>query len=95
MKGKYTELIEEYCEENFILIPSGFYRSSASHLAVIRRDTEKPKLVAKTFFQKSDVKYYLEKMEVTNINIENKATVLDFKNKKEYVVGNDRKPKEL
>ena len=95
MVGKYTKLIEEYCEENSIFIPAGFYRGAACHIAVIRRDLEQPKLVAKTFFNKSDVKYYLEKMEVENSDLEKIASVLDFKNEKEYVVGNDRKPKEL
>ena len=59
MKGKYSKIIQEYCERESIEIPPGFGRRSASHLAVIRYDGVGPKLVAKTFFKKEDLHYYV------------------------------------
>ncbi len=95
MAGKYSEVIEKYCKESDIEIPTGFYRHSASHIAVVRLDLEKPKLVAKTFFKKTDLNYYLKNLVVENKEIQNIAKVLDFKSNKEYLVGKDRKPNEL
>lgn len=60
MKGKYSKLIQEYCEREGIYIPPGFWRHTASHLAVIRYDGSEPKLVAKIFFKMEDLKYYIE-----------------------------------
>ena len=90
MATKYTALVEEYCEANAIEIPVGFYRHNASHLVIIRYDLDQPKLVAKTFFNKSDLNYYLEKVEIANDQIEEIAKILDLKNKKEYIVGKNR-----
>jgi len=95
MAGKYSELIENHCNESAIEIPAGFYRHSASHIAVIRLDLEKPKLVAKTFFKKTDLNYYLKRLVVENTEIGQIAKVIDFKNNKEYSVGKDRKLNEL
>ena len=95
MAGKYSELIESYCRESAIEIPAGFYRHSASHIAVIRLDLENPKLVAKTFFKKADLNYYLKNLVLESTEIDQIAKVIDFKNSKEYSVGKDRKPNEL
>jgi hypothetical protein len=95
MAGKYSELIENYCMESTIEIPAGFYRHSASHIAVIRLDLEKPKLVAKTFFKKADLNYYLKNLVVENTEADQIARVVDFKTNKEYLVGKDGKPNEL
>ncbi len=59
MKGKYSKIIQEYCEREGIDVPAGFKRHSACHLAVIRYHDGKPKLVAKTFFKKEDLNDYL------------------------------------
>jgi hypothetical protein len=59
MKGKYTKIIYEFCQKEGIDIPIGFGRNSASHLVVIRYDLERPKLIAKTFFKKEDLHYYI------------------------------------
>jgi hypothetical protein len=60
MKGKYSQLIQEYCEKEHVEIPVGFKRGSANHLAIIRRDSNPSKLVAKTYFNKTDIKYYIK-----------------------------------
>ncbi len=59
MKGKYSKLIQEYCDKEGVYVPPGFKRQAASHLAVIRSDSSETKLVAKTFFKKEDLKYYI------------------------------------
>jgi len=59
MKGKYSKLIQEYCDKEGVYVPPGFKRQAASHLAVIRSDSGEAKLVAKTFFKKEDLKYYI------------------------------------
>lgn len=59
MKGKYSKLIQEYCDKEGIYVPPGFKRRSASHLAVVRYDAGEVKLVAKTFFTKEDLNYYI------------------------------------
>ena len=59
MKGKYSKLIQEYCDKEAVYVPPGFKRHTASHLALIRSDCGEPKLVAKTFFKKEDLKYYI------------------------------------
>jgi hypothetical protein len=59
MKGKYSKLIQEYCDKEGIYVPPGFKRQTASHLAVVRYDSGETKLVAKTFFKKEDLNYYI------------------------------------
>ena len=89
MKGKYSKLILEHCNKENVDIPPGFKRYPASHLAVIRLDGEQPKLVAKTFFKKEDLKYYI----LTNLlgltvdsdgNLP--AMVIDLKEHKSFVI---------
>lgn len=92
MRGKYSKLIQEYCEHEGVYIPPGFKRHSASHLAVIRYDSGEPKLVAKTFFKKEDLKYYISSILVelapdSGGNLP--AKVVDFKENAEFkVAGN-------
>jgi len=84
-KGKYTEIIEDYCTANGYSIPSGFYRRPASHLAIIRTDSSPHKLVAMTWFKKEDVVYYIEHMNLPggNPSLRRPVRVFDFKNGEE------------
>ena len=59
MKGKYSKLIQEYCDKEGIYVPPGFKRQTASHLVVVRYDSGEVRLVAKTFFKKEDLNYYI------------------------------------
>ena len=89
MKGKYSKHILEYCEKEDVLVPPGFLRHSASHLAVIRLDGEKPKLVAKTFFKREDLMYYISSNLVGLVQDSDgnlPATIIDFKENKNYKV---------
>lgn len=92
MKGKYSKIIQEYCEREGIYIPPGFKRHSASHLAVVRSDGDQPKLVAKTFFTKEDLNYYLSsttpEMEA-NPDGELPIKVIDFKINKNFKVSSN------
>jgi len=60
MKGKYSQIIQEYCEQEGVEIPPGFKRVPANHLAIIRKDSNPSKLIAKTYFNKADIKYYIK-----------------------------------
>lgn len=92
MKGKYSKIIQEYCEEEGIYVPPGFKRHPASHLAVVRTDGEQSKLVAKTFFKKEDLNYYISSILselLPNPEGELPARVIDFKANKHFkVAGN-------
>ena len=59
MNGKYSKLILEYCESEGIYVPPSFKRRTASHFAVVRYDSGEAKHVAKTFFKKEDLNYYI------------------------------------
>ncbi len=89
MKGKYSKLINEYCSKEGIYVPPGFKRHTASHFAVFRFDGEKPKLVAKTFFTKEDLEYYI-KTNLCGLEKDCKgnlpARVIDFKGNIEFSV---------
>lgn len=92
MKGKYSKLIQKYCEQGSIYIPPGFKRHSASHLAVIRHDSGEPKLVAKTFFKKEDLNYYISStlMELVLDSEGNlPARVVDFKENIEFKIASN------
>lgn len=98
MKGKYSQLIQEYCEKEGISIPVGFYRGTANHLVIIRLDCKPPKLVAKTYFNKEDVKYYIKNTlndlplnEQGNLS----AKVIDFKENIKFIVTGDGKLERL
>ena len=89
MKGKYTKIIYEFCQKEGIDIPIGFGRKSASHLAVVRYDSEKPKLVAKTFFKKEDLHYYISTYLMGITPLEDglaPAKVFDFKENLSYQI---------
>ncbi len=92
MKGKYSKMIQEYCEKEGIFVPLGFRRHTASHIAVIRHDSGQPKLVAKTFFKKEDLKYYILST-LTELPSDSDGNlpvkIVDFKEIKEFkVAGN-------
>ncbi len=87
MKGKYSLLIKEYCEREGIDIPVGFHRGTANHLAIIRLENNQPKLVAKTFFNKTDIKYYIKHILAQlppNEQGDYPALVIDFKKNQKY-----------
>ncbi|WMS87392.1 hypothetical protein [Pleionea litopenaei] len=92
MKGKYSKIIQEYCEAEAIYVPPGFKRRPASHLAVVRTDDDHPKLVAKTFFKKEDLNYYISSIlsELQpNPEGELPVRVIDFKENTHFkVAGN-------
>lgn len=52
--------IENYCSENSINIPAGFNRGSASRYVVIKKNENGWKLVARTYFNVSDMINYIE-----------------------------------
>ena len=82
MKGKYSKIILDYCESEGIYVPPGFKRHPASHFAVVRTDGEQPKLVARTFFKKEDLNYYISSILselVPNSEGELPAKVIDLK----------------
>jgi hypothetical protein len=80
MAQKYTKIIEEFCKANAVQIPGGFYRHAASQLAVVNFKTSPPKLVAKTWFNKEDLAYYLTHSEESEF-----LKAYDFKEQCELV----------
>jgi len=79
MPQKYTKEIELFCEERGIQIPTGFYRHPASRYVAVNQSASPPKLVAKTWFNSTDMVYYLKNV------VEHEATLklLDFKERTE------------
>ncbi|WP_134648553.1 hypothetical protein [Vibrio diabolicus] len=98
MKGKYSKLIMDYCMERGIDVPSGFMRRAASHIAVFKLTESETKLVAKTFFKKEDLKYYISKSLLEQNDFPKDsvlARVIDFKENKEFLVNSDGSLTEL
>ncbi len=81
MVQKYTKIIEQFCQAKSVQIPSGFYRRAASQFAVINFKTSPPKLVAKTWFKKEDLAYYLTHSEESEF-----LKAYDFKEQCELVL---------
>jgi hypothetical protein len=76
-KSKYQEIIEEWCQTKSVTIPTGFYRHTAGHLAIIKPTDSGLQLVATTWTVKADVISYL-------LNYGSNAyMILDFKVRKE------------
>jgi hypothetical protein len=73
MAERYSEKIRRYCETNGISIPIGFDRHPASRYAIVEL-TNPAKLVARTWFNQSDVIYYLKGRTDTS-----PLRILDFK----------------
>lgn len=73
--------IRAFCDKHEIFVPAGFDRHSASRYAIIRRDVDPPKLIAKTWFNQEDVVYYIENtlMEEVDGEIKGAISILDFK----------------
>ena len=86
MAEKFTKQIEKFCEKEGINIPSGFYRHSASRYAAIDLDANPNKLIAKTWFNKEDVIYYLK-----NMAAEKSLRILDFKERHELALSESGK----
>ena len=80
MPGKYNRMIESYCERRGIHIPIGFGKGNAQRYAIILLDSDRPQLVAKTWFNMEDVVYYLR-----NVAGDRLTRVLDFKDGVELV----------
>jgi len=80
MTERYQSRIEVFCQAEGIDIPSDFYRHSATRLAAIDLDSEPPKLIAKTWFRKEDVAYYL-----THLSAGRQLRILDFKDRRELI----------
>ena len=80
MRGKYNLLIESYCGSRGIEVPVGFGRSTANRYAVIQLDSDPPKLVALTWFNKEDVVHFLR-----NLWENRPVRILDFKEGVELV----------
>ncbi len=73
--------IETYCAEHGVTITGGFGRNTPSRYAVIRRDSDTPKLVAKTWFTPEDVAYYVENTSIPELgsDFQHSVDILDFK----------------
>jgi len=73
--------IRLYCDMHGVFVPAGFDRQSASRYAIIRNDAHPRKLVAKTWFNKEDVIYYIENslQEEVDGGINDAVDILDFK----------------
>lgn len=73
--------IETYCAEHGVTIPGGFGRNTPSRYAIIRRDTDTPKLVAKTWLKHEDVAYYVQNNLIPELGSDFHLSVdiLDFK----------------
>ena len=78
-KSKYKPIIEKYCDSNQVTIPSGFYRHTPGHLAVIKLKENKWQLVATTWSHVSDVINYL------NNYGDDQCKIFDFQNNKELI----------
>ncbi|AWB65647.1 hypothetical protein C2869_03990 [Saccharobesus litoralis] len=73
VKSKYQLIIEAFCIKENVTIPSGFYRHSAGHLAIIKSTDLNKQLVARTWIKNADVINYL-----ANYG-SNECQVFDFK----------------
>ena len=60
MAERYVARIRRYCEANGIAIPIGL-RDAAQRYAVVDL-TGPPKLIARTWFNRADVIYYIERV---------------------------------
>lgn len=78
-KSKYQQIIEEHCSKYAVTIPTGFYRRTAGHLAIIKRSGNEKQLVATTWVKSADVINYL-----TNYGNE-QCQIYDFKKGVELV----------
>lgn len=81
MAEKYTDRVKEYCASSGIAIPAGFNRQPAGRYAIIDLEATPPKLVARTWFNREDVVYYLQ-----HLSAGNRVKILDFKERQELVL---------
>ena len=83
--SSYKKLIEEYCKQHEVLIPAGFYRLSACQFAIIRLDKSPSKLIALTWFKKTDLLYFLKNQLQSEFedpeNMNSAIKIIDFKSK--------------
>lgn len=73
MLVKYTQRVLSYCAAQGIQVPDGFHRHPASRFAVVLQG-DPPRLVARTWFNKTDVVYYLSRIASGPV-----LEILDFK----------------
>jgi len=72
--------------------PPTFSRRPPSHLAIIRLDSSPPKIVARKWFKRTDVVYYIEHFLVSEIgdDLAEKIRILDFKEREELTYTNGK-----
>ncbi|WP_147309367.1 hypothetical protein [Xanthomonas campestris] len=80
MAEPYKDRIVAYCMDVGVRIPSGFHRHSANRYASVDLEQIPPKLIAKTWFNREDVAYYL-----SNLATGRPMRVLDFKDRCDLV----------
>ena len=80
----YRQRIQDWCTQNNITIPPGFYRHPASRYAAIDLAFEPPKLIATTWFKQENLLYYLTH------NAERHYRILDFKERCELFLHDSR-----
>lgn len=60
MASKFDQPILDYCAAHGVAVPAGFARHTPSRYVIIRKDSDPPKLVARTWFSVADLTYYIE-----------------------------------
>ncbi|KOA97641.1 hypothetical protein AE921_16915 [Xanthomonas arboricola] len=80
MAEPYKDRIVAYRMDVGVRIPSGFHRHSANRYAAVDLEQIPPKLIAKTWFNREDVAYYL-----SNLETGRPMRVLDFKDRCDLV----------
>ncbi|PZR72096.1 MAG: hypothetical protein DI537_47760 [Stutzerimonas stutzeri] len=62
MKQRYRHHIERFCQARGVEIPTSFYRVPTSRYAAIDESKVPSSLVAKTWFNKESLSYYLSRV---------------------------------
>jgi hypothetical protein len=81
MASKYRLLIDRYCARHQVGVPPGFARGAPQRYAIIRTHVTPPKLIAKTWFNVTDVVYHIEHFLLPELGdaLSMSIQVLDFK----------------
>lgn len=81
MPTKYQRLIGEYCSQNGIAVPPGFARGTPNRYVIVRTHLVPSKLIAKTWFNTTDVIYYIEHFLLPELGdgLSRSVRILDFK----------------
>lgn len=80
MASKFRQPILDYCDTHGVEVPVGFARHTPSRYVIVRKDSDPPKLVARTWLKFADVKYYVEKFLVPELanDLSDMVDILDF-----------------